>query len=172
MGKSFNDDVFNNRLNLESINGLNISQEAIEENKEKTKPKIDISNIDINEVKKIVKEEQKKATKDTQEELKEIIKEQERLENKYKEYEQLQAQTTEEQPKEKQKEEYIKRTMIFKSDYLDIINGLANINDMQVKDVLNQLLERAIKELDDKTRDKALKTGKKIKPVKTEKNIF
>lgn len=168
MGKSFNDDVFNNRLNLESINGLNISQEAIEENKEKTKPKIDISNINIDEVKKIVKEEQKKATKDTQEELKQIIKEQERLENKYKEYEQLQEQTTEEKPKE----QYIKRTMIFKSDYLDIINGLADINDMQVKDVLNQLLERAIKELDEKTRDKALKTGKKIKPVKTEKNIF
>ena len=36
MGKSFNDDVFNNNLNLDSINGLNISKEAIEENKGKT----------------------------------------------------------------------------------------------------------------------------------------
>ena len=34
MGKSFNDDVFNNGFNLDSINGLNISKEAIEENKE------------------------------------------------------------------------------------------------------------------------------------------
>lgn len=166
MGKSFNDDVFNNRLNIDSINGLNISQEAIEENKTKSKPKIDISNIDIDEVKKIVKEEQKKATKNTEEELKQIIQEQERLENKYKEYKQL--RTTEEQ----HKEEYIKRTMIFKSDYLDIIDGLASINDMQVKEVLNQLLERAINELDEKTREKALKTGKKSKSVKTEKNIF
>ena len=37
MGKSFNDDVFNNGFNLDSINGLNISKEAIEENKEKHK---------------------------------------------------------------------------------------------------------------------------------------
>ena len=35
MGKSFNDDVFNNNI-LDSINGLTISKEAIEEN---TKPK-------------------------------------------------------------------------------------------------------------------------------------
>ena len=34
MGKSFNDDVFNNGFNLDTINGLNISKEAIEENKE------------------------------------------------------------------------------------------------------------------------------------------
>ena len=33
MGKSFNDDVFNNGFNLDSINGLNISKEAIQENK-------------------------------------------------------------------------------------------------------------------------------------------
>ena len=62
--------------------------------------------------------------------------------------------------------------MIFKQEYLDIIDGLATINDMQIKDVLNKLLGRAISELDIKVKDKALKTGKKTKPVKTEKNIF
>ena len=56
--------------------------------------------------------------------------------------------------------------------YLDIINGLANINDMQIKDVLNQLLERAINDLDDKVRDKALKNGRKARPTKQEKSIF
>ena len=44
MGKSFNDDVFNNSFNLDTINGLNISQEAINENKKETeKPKIKYS---------------------------------------------------------------------------------------------------------------------------------
>ena len=168
MGRSFNDDVFNNRLNLDSINGLNISQEAIEENKEKTKPKIDISNINIDEVKKLVKEEQKKANKNTKEEIKQIIEEQERLEKKQQEYEKLQ-----EQEEQKQKEPYTKKTMIFKDEYLDIIDGLAEINDMQIKDVLNQLLEKSINMLDEKTREKALKTGKKTKSVKTtKKNIF
>lgn len=167
MGRSFNDDVFNNRLNLDSINGLNISQEAIEENKEKTKPKIDISNINIDEVKKLVKEEQKKANKNTKEEIKQIIEEQERLEKKQQEYEKLQ-----EQEEQKQKEPYTKKTMIFKDEFLDIIDGLAEINDMQIKDVLNQLLEKSINMLDEKTREKALKTGKKTKSVKTTKNIF
>ena len=67
---------------------------------------------------------------------------------------------------------YTKKTMIFKQEYLDIIDGLASINDMQIKDVLNQLLEKAINELDEKTKEKALKTSQKQKQVKTEKNIF
>ena len=55
MGKSFNDDVFNNSFNLDTINGLNISQEAINENKKETeKPKI---NINLDEVKKEFKEQ-------------------------------------------------------------------------------------------------------------------
>ena len=62
--------------------------------------------------------------------------------------------------------------MIFRQDYLDIIDGLAELNDMQIKDVLNQLLAKSINMLDDKTREKALKTGKKTKPVKQDKSIF
>lgn len=166
MGKSFNDDVFNNSLNLESINGLNISKEAIEENKENQQPKIDLSNIDLNEKKREIQDKKEKETKDPTDELKKLIQEKDRLTEKVKEYEQ--EALTDDKPKET----YIKKTMIFKRDYLDIIDGLAIINDMQIKDVLNQLLERAINELDEKTKEKALKSSKKVKPVKTEKNIF
>lgn len=168
MGKSFNDDVFNNGFNLDSINGLNISKEAIEENQEKNKSKIDIDGININDIKDKLKEKytkkDEKPVKDTQQEYEELIQEQERLKEKQKEYEQMQEQ--------EDKAIYVKKTMIFKQEYLDIIDGLATINDMQIKDVLNQLLGRAISELDIKVKDKALKTGKKTKPVKTEKNIF
>ena len=168
MGKSFNDDVFNNGFNLDSINGLNISKEAIEENQEKNKSKIDIDGININDIKDKLKEKytkkDEKPVKDTQQEYEELIQEQERLKEKQKEYEQMQEQDD--------KAIYVKKTMIFKQEYLDIIDGLATINDMQIKDVLNQLLAKSINMLDDKTREKALKTGKKTKPVKQDKSIF
>ena len=45
MGKSFNDDVFNNNFNLDSINGLNISKEAIKENQEKNQCKKKKTNL-------------------------------------------------------------------------------------------------------------------------------
>ena len=167
MGKSFNDDVFNNGFNIDSINGLNISKEAIEENQKATKPKIDLSGINLDEVKEQIKEEKKK--QDPKAELQELMQEQERLKEKQKEYEKLEQYT---KPQDEEQKLYVKKTMIFKPEYLDIIDGLASINNMQIKDVLNQLLEKAINQLDEKTRDKALKTGKKAKPVKTEKNIF
>ena len=166
MGKSFNDDVFNNNLNLDSINGLNISKEAIEENK-KPKINIDISNINLEEVKEKVKEEKKNKQNNPQEELQELIQEQERYNERGKEQEEIEEYTIQEE-----KTLYTKKTMIFKQEYLDIIDGLATINDMQIKDVLNQLLEKAINELDEKTREKALKNGKKTKSVKATKNIF
>lgn len=166
MGKSFNDDVFNNGFNIDSINGLNISKEAIEENIQANKPKIDGINID--DIKDKLKEKysktEKKSKESKQDEVNELIQEQERLKERQKEYEQLQEQ--------EDKAIYIKKTMIFKQEYLDIIDGLATINDMQIKDVLNQLLGRAISELDIKVKDKALKTGKKTKSVKEIKNIF
>ena len=158
MGKSFNDDVFNNDFNLESINGLNISKEAIEENK-KPKLDIDISNINIDEY----KEKAKKQKKENKAKNLDI--------NKY-----MQAKETTEQLAnaitQDDATQYIKKTMIFKKEYLDIIDGLASINDMQIKDVLNQLLEKSINQLDEQTRLKALKTGKKVKPVNTTKTLF
>ena len=167
MGKSFNDDVFNNSFNLDTINGLNISQEAINENKKETeKPKI---NINLDEVKKEFKEQKENKTiSSDKEEIQETIKQQ------------TKQRETKEQLKDISdknnlfnSELYAKKTMIFKQDYLNIIDGLASLNDMQIKEVLNQLLERAINELDDKTREKAIKERKKAKTNnKTDKSIF
>lgn len=163
MGKSFNDDIFNNSFNLDSINGLNISQEAINENKQAINLKI---NDDLSEAKKQFKKQQEIK----QDDIKEIIEKNikvaqeisEKAEDKAREIQELQKDNT----------IYTKKTMIFNQDYLDIIDGLAQNNDMQIKDVLNQLLGRAINLLDEKVRDKALKTGKKEKNRKTNKNIF
>ena len=170
MGKSFNDDVFNNGFNLDSINGLNISQEAIEENKSTLSDigkglKEKLNNIDIDKVKEEIKANKKEDIEDDEQELKRLQDEMTRLKEK-------EQQRDNHEEIEQPKEQYVKKTMIFKQDYLDIIDGLASINDMQIKDVLNQLLEKSINMLDDKTKEKALKTGKKAKPVKQDKSIF
>lgn len=196
MGKSFNDDVFNNGFNLDSINGLNISKEAIEENKKgvsdeetitkvKTEKELKSKMLDDlhKDMEKTLKE--KSLTDGERDLLEDIIKEHNidlsdtdiRLHQDY--YKEVLEDNTEakQQPKKSisnmvEKALYTKKTMIFKQEYLDIIDGLASINDMQIKDVLNQLLEKAINELDEKTKEKALKTSQKQKQVKTEKNIF
>lgn len=168
MGKSFNDDVFNNDFNLDSINGLNISQEAIKENQEqqedyKAKLKSMVGNINLDKVKEEIKEQKKKQKEeiDPQEELRRTQEELKRLQEEQQEHEPVKDNII-----------YTKKTMIFRQDYLDIIDGLAELNDMQIKDVLNQLLDKSINMLDDKTREKALKTGRKNKPVKQDKSIF
>ncbi len=156
MGKSFNDDVFNNDFNLDTINGLNISQEAIRENKK-------------NSTNEAIQQEEQKLKDEALKKLAEL-KEQEKKALFQKNIETLLEDV--ENKKQSSNSAYVKKTMIFKQDYLDIINGLAIINDMQIKDVLNQLLEKSINMLDDKTREKALKNGKKQKSVKQEKSIF
>lgn len=174
MGKAFNNDIFGNTDITASINGLTISQEAINENKQeqqedyKEKLKSMMSKIDLEQAKKEISEQKKKQEIDPQEELRRT---QEELERLQKEQEQRETQ---EKSKEPVKDDtiYTKKTMIFKQEYLDIIDGLAELNDMQIKDVLNQLLEKSINMLDDKTKEKALKTGKKAKPVKQDKSIF
>lgn len=171
MGKSFNDDVFNNNLNLDTINGLNISKEAIQENKNTFSDiekglKEKFSNIDLDKVKEeMLASKEPKTTEDYQEEIAHLQDDITRIREK-------EQQRDNNKEKEKSNEVYTKRTMIFKQEYLDIIDGLAIINDMQIKDVLNQLLEKSINMLDDKTREKALKNGKKAKSVKQEKRIF
>ena len=170
MGKSFNDDVFNNGFNLDSINGLNISKEAIQENKNSLSDiskdlKEKLGNVDIDKIKEEIQASKKENTDDDEQELKRLQDEMTRLKEK-------EQQRDNHEEIEQPKEQYVKKTMIFKQDYLDIIDGLASINDMQIKDVLNQLLEKSINMLDDKTKEKALKTGKKAKPVKQDKSIF
>ena len=63
--------------------------------------------------------------------------------------------------------EYVKKTMIFKQEHLDIINGLARQKHMQIKDVLDQLLEYSTDHLSNKEESKKLgeylrKSQKKI----------
>ena len=171
MGKSFNDDVFNNDFNLDTINGLNISKEAIQENK-KTFADIEkgvkekLGNIDLDKVKEEMLNEKERETKeDYQEELT-------RLQDDITRIKEKEQQRDNNEKKQSKKDIYVKKTMIFKQEYLYIIDGLAIINDMQIKDVLNQLLEKSINMLDEKTKEKALKNGKKAKPVKQEKSIF
>lgn len=171
MGKSFNDDVFNNNLNLDTINGLNISKEAIQENKgtytdiEKAL-KEKFGNQDLDKVKEQMQNNKEKTTEDYEQELTRLQDDITRVKEKE------QQRDSNENKEQLSNEIYTKKTMIFKQEYLDIIDGLAIINDMQIKDVLNQLLEKSINMLDEKTRDKALKTGKKTKPVKQDKSIF
>ena len=197
MGKSFNDDVFNNSFNLGSINGLSISQEAIEENKKGVSDEETITKVKTDkelkskmlddlhkDMEKTLKE--KSLTDGERDLLEDIIKEHNidlsdtdiRLHQDY--YKEVLEDNTEakQQPKKSisnmvEKALYTKKTMIFKQEYLDIIDGLASINDMQIKDVLNQLLEKAINELDEKTKEKAIKEARKNKATdKTDKSIF
>ena len=160
MGKSFNDDIFNNSFNLDSINGLNISQEAINENKQAINLKI---NDDLSEAKKQFKKQQEIKQDDIKEIIEKNIKVAQEISEK------AEDKAREIQEPQKDNTIYTKKTMIFNQDYLDIIDGLAQNNDMQIKDVLNQLLGRAINLLDEKVRDKALKTGKKEKNRKRSK---
>lgn len=183
MGKAFNNDIFGNTDITASINGLSISKEAIEENKKENEPSIDLKklNIDTSKIKKAIEENQKEKEQDR---IKEIFKEklgkpQDDEEKKRQQQEEILERVKVIEEREQQEALnntdnaiYTKKTMIFKQEYLDIIDGLAELNNMQIKDVLNQLLEKSINQLDEKVRDKALKTGKKTKTVKTSKNIF
>lgn len=191
MSKSLQDNPFSNLGSGININGLSISSEAIEENK---KPSEDIATlIKENTPQSSITEEQKKlinnALKDSlkdykekiekprekslEEQAQELLKEKERLARREEEINYIEQQEHNRNEPIKDTSTYIKKTMIFKSDYLDLINGLALINDMQIKDVLNQLLERAISELDEETKEKALKENKRQQQKTTiHKNLF
>lgn len=171
MGKSFNDDVFTNGINIDSINGLNISKEAIQENKDAFSDiekglKEKFSNLDIDQVK-----EEIKASKDKDNEQEEISRLQDEI-ARLKEKE----QQRENKDKKDDKEQYVKKTMIFKQEYLDIINGIATNTNTQVKGVLNRILELGIKEIEKQEGkeviDKALKNSKKKKQEKAKELIF
>lgn len=191
MSKSLQDNPFSNLGSGININGLSISSEAIEENK---KPTEDIATlIKENTPQSSITEEQKtlinNALKDSlkdykekiekprekslEEQAQELLKEKERLARREEEISYIEQQEHSNNEQTRDTSTYIKKTMIFKSDYLDLINGLALINDMQIKDVLNQLLERAICELDEDIKEKALKENKRQQQKTTiHKNLF
>ena len=163
MGKSFNDDVFNNGFN---INGLNISNEAIEENQKKTTPTIDLSKINLSEAKKEMEKAKRQETKPI-EQLEDLQKELDRVEKE-------KPTPTFKEPIS-ENEYYTKKTMIFKTDYLDIIMGLSLVKDMQIKDVLNQVIElglEKLKEIDETLIPKAIKENKKTKGKKDNNSLF
>ena len=60
----------------------------------------------------------------------------------------------------------VKKTMIFNQDHLDIINGLARIKRIEIKNTLFQLLRYSINNLDEETREEALRLGKYIREGK------
>lgn len=60
----------------------------------------------------------------------------------------------------------IKKTMIFKEEHLDLINGLARIQRMQIKDVLEELLEKASESIKPDIKQEALNLGKDMKKYK------
>ena len=60
----------------------------------------------------------------------------------------------------------VKKTMIFNQDHLDIINGLARIKRIEIKNTLFQLLRHSINDLDKETREEALRLGKYIREGK------
>lgn len=197
MGKSFNNDVFKSGFN---INGIGISSEAIEENKKALNLDQDVKEVsDEEELKDAVKEYIKedilnnKNVSDEESDkintlikglykdaIKDMEKEETSLEDKLNEAKERVATIKEEQQQinsKSDKERYTKKTMIFKQEYLDIIDGLASLNDMQIKDVLNQLLEQGLevlKEKDASIIDKAIKeaTKQKKNKYKEEKNLF
>ena len=166
MSKSLQDNPFSNLGSGININGLSISSEAIEENKrtdevdipaliKESTPQSSITEEQKNLINNALKDSlkdykeklEKPREKSLEEQAQELLKDKERLEQREEERKHIEHSSSE---PIKDNSIYIKKTMIFKSDYLDLINGLAIVNDMQIKDVLNQLLERAISELDEK----------------------
>lgn len=203
MGKSFNNDVFKSGFN---INGIGITSEAIEENKkalnldqdkdikevsseEEIKEAVkdyikedilnnkNVSDEENDKINTLIKGLYKDAIKDMENKDEEIS-----LEDKLNEAKERVKTIKEEQQVFNSKSDkdttiYTKKTMIFKQEYLDIIDGLASLNDMQIKDVLNQVLEqgiRVLKKKDANIIDKAIKEANKQKKskYKEEKNLF
>lgn len=68
----------------------------------------------------------------------------------------------------KANKDFVKKTMIFKQEHLDIINGIARKKHMQIKDVLEQLLEYSVNRIDYK--EEARKLGKYLREA--EKKIY
>lgn len=189
MSKSLQDNPFSNLGSGININGLSISSEAIEENKrtdevdiptliKESTPQSSITEEQKNLINNALKDSlkdykeklEKPREKSLEEQAQELLKDKERLEQREEERKHIEHSSSE---PIKDNSTYIKKTMIFKSDYLDLINGLAIVNDMQIKDVLNQLLERAISELDESVKEKALKENKRQQQKTTiHKNLF
>lgn len=189
MGKSLNDNPFNS-LGGFNINGIGISQEAIEENKkalgqvsevkseeelqanvseyikEDIKENKNISdskkdllkqmiNANLSEAKEEIKKKKTTTNDDLKKEL-EMIQQREEETQRYTILKEDNKKVVSDTPKERT----TKKTYIIKDEYIEIIEGLHILKDMEIKEVVNQLLGKAINDLGEDTITKAKKSYK------------
>ena len=184
MGKSLNDNPFNS-MGF-NINGIGISQEAIEENKralgqlEEVKEAHDEEELKAN-VSDFLKEDIKNNINVSSEE-KDLIQDlienaREELKAKSKDDKYLEALESELNSKKEEinkkvssvmtlsdkKEKTTKKTYIIKDEYIEIIEGLALLKNAQIKDIVNEVIRRGLDSIEDKHNgiiDKAKKSYK------------
>ena len=184
MGKSLNDNPFNS-MGF-NINGIGISQEAIEENKralgqlEEVKEALDEEELKAN-VSDFLKEDIKNNINVSSEE-KDLIQDlienaREELKAKSKDDKDLEALESELNSKKEEinkkvssvmtlsdkKEKTTKKTYIIKDEYIEIIEGLALLKNAQIKDIVNEVIKRGLNSIAEKHNgiiDKAKKSYK------------
>ena len=184
MGKSLNDNPFNS-MGF-NINGIGISQEAIEENKralrqlEEVKEAHDEEELKAN-VSEFLKEDIKNNINVSSEE-KDLIQDlienaREELKAKSKDDKDLEALESELNSKKEEinkkvssvmtlsdkKEKTTKKTYIIKDEYIEIIEGLALLKNAQIKDIVNEVIKRGLNSIEEKHNgiiDKAKKSYK------------
>lgn len=184
MGKSLNDNPFNS-MGF-NINGIGISQEAIEENKralrqlEEVKETHDEEELKAN-VSEFLKEDIKNNINVSSEE-KDLIQDlienaKEELKAKSKDDKDLETLESELNSKKEEinkkvssvmtssdkKEKTTKKTYIIKDEYIEIIEGLALLKNAQIKDIVNEVIKRGLNSIEDKHNgiiDKAKKSYK------------
>lgn len=184
MGKSLNDNPFNS-MGF-NINGIGISQEAIEENKralgqlEEVKEAHNEEELKAN-VSDFLKEDIKNNINVSSEE-KDLIQDlienaREELKAKSKDDKDLEALESELNSKKEEiskkvssvmtlsdkKEKTTKKTYIIKDEYIEIIEGLALLKNAQIKDIVNEVIRRGLDSIENKHNgiiDKAKKSYK------------
>ena len=184
MGKSLNDNPFNS-MGF-NINGIGISQEAIEENKralrqlEEVKEAHDEEELKAN-VSEFLKEDIKNNINVSSEE-KDLIQDlienaREELKAKSKDDKDIEALESELNSKKEEiskkvssvmtlsdkKEKTTKKTYIIKDEYIEIIEGLALLKNAQIKDIVNEVIRRGLDSIENKHNgiiDKAKKSYK------------
>lgn len=184
MGKSLNDNPFNS-MGF-NINGIGISQEAIEENKRALGQINEVSEVKNEEelkanVNKLLKEEIKN-NKNVSSKEKDLIQDlienaKEELKAKSKDDKDLEALESELNSKKEEiskkvssvmtlsdkKEKTTKKTYIIKDEYIEIIEGLALLKNAQIKDIVNEVIRRGLDSIENKHNgiiDKAKKSYK------------
>ena len=185
MGKSFNNDIDFGLDITNAINGIPVSQEAQLENKKKEtekdltkelKKQLKANNIDLKEIKETIKKKEKAKEEniDIEEQAEQLKQANERFRNEILNPNELEARR-QKQLDDENKQINVKKTMLFKQEYLDIINGISIITNAQQKEVLNLLIKKGINALEQEGKidiAKALKLGKKTNASNTIDDLF